>query len=69
VLLEFNSRLYFDKELKIVLKNNQIIGQFKVISLIEVVGILDYFTQNALLSILRVDQPGGSYNEDLSLRL
>jgi hypothetical protein len=66
---EIVSRIFLGSDLKIVFKNVTGTTEDKVLELREVAGFIDTISKGQTVQTLRIDNEGGSYNLDLSLRL
>jgi len=62
------SKISLGNDLRLIFKNRHDQNDMKVLQLNNVVGFMDLI-DNKNLSCLRVDDPGGSYNIDISMRL
>jgi len=66
---EIVSKIFLGTDLKIIFKNKIDITDKKVLELKEIVGFIDTTNRSNIIQTLRIDDGGGSYNFDLSLRL
>ena len=66
---EIVSKIFLGTNLKIILKNIVDTIDRKVLELKDVVGFIDTTSESKKIRTLRLDEEGGSYNFDLSLRL
>lgn len=63
------SKIFLGIHLKIIFTSKLDTADRKVLELTELVGFIDTFTGDKQIEALRIDNEGGSYNLDLSLRL
>lgn len=66
---EIVSKIFLGSNLRIIFKNIVDTTDRKVLELEEAVGFIDTTSESKPFQTLRLDEKGGSYNLDLSLRL
>jgi hypothetical protein len=63
------SRLYFGGNLKLSFQNQQEEKDVKILEMNSIAGFFDHLNKDDELKWLEIRDGGGSYNEDLSIRL
>lgn len=66
---KIRSRIFFGDNLRLMFENKTKGGDIKVLELNSVAGFFDHVDSTDNLVWIRFDEPGGSYNIDLSMRL
>jgi hypothetical protein len=66
---KLSSRTFLGNTLKLIFRNTEIENDVKVLQINAVAGFFDFIIQESGFNCIRIDEGGGSYNQDLSMRL